>query len=303
MKFEGQLYYCSHCRKILPSLDEMLFVEEGTPRGFCCEKCIEDFYAPVVLYFEQLEKKYRQELKLSQEACLNLIHAPRTDDSESAWSLLMDEAIRYPDEIYRSENKLKEEHFYLIKHFERENFGKFSIIVLSFLFDQQVSFILAATVTASDKMLNRYRIGEKIKVDIQQKQEQGISKIDVDPEIMELLEVKKSAVLADMIDQRSPADIPIESFNLYDDYFVPTLEEPDEIFLSVDKDGDEIYTYIKAHDREGVSFYYVIMCLKYQSNLTNAQDTVLPIIAFPTVDGEQYRNYRRGTLVSGHLKN
>lgn len=281
----------------------MLFVEEGTPRGFCCEKCIESFYAPIVLHLEQLEKRYRTELGLSQEPCLNLLHSPKGEDEENAWSILMDQTIQSPDEIFRSENKLKEEHFYLIKHFKKDGFGKFSMIVVCFLFDHQVSFILAATVTSSEKMINRYRLGEKVKMEISSTEKEGISKIDVDPEIMEILDNKKSAVLADMIEERSPADIPIESFSLYDEYFVPTLEGPDEIFLHQDKDGDEIYTYIKAHDREGISFYYVIMCLKYQSNMTNAQDTVLPIIAFPTVDGEQYRSYRKGTLISGHLKN
>jgi len=305
LKFDGTLYYCSQCRKIIKTLDDMLFVEEGTPRGFCCESCIESFYAPIVLHFEELEKQYRKELNLNNELCLTVLHSPTTEEEsgESQWSLLMDQAIHHPDEIYRSENQLKEEFFVLIKHFNDPNWGKFSMLIMSFLFDQQVSFILAATVTSSQTFLDRYRFGEKQQMDLQSPDASGVQKMDIDQETIEMLDHKKSVFLAEMIEERSPADIPIEQFNLYDDYFVPTLEAPDEIFLFKDREGDEIYIYIKAHDNEGVSFYYVILCFKYRSNMTNAQDTVLPILAFPTVDGEIYHNYRRGTLITGQLKN
>ena len=60
---------------------------------------------------------------------------------------------------------------------------------------------------------------------------------------------------------RKFSGIPFEKFSLYEDYFDTTLENPDEVYLRRDSEGDEIYTYIKAHEQDGVSFYYFILLI------------------------------------------
>jgi hypothetical protein len=81
------------------------------------------------------------------------------------------------------------------------------------------------------------------------------------------------------------------------------MMDPDEIFKKNDDEGDIIYTYIKAHDREGVSFYYFIVCYRISEGDEANTDTLVPIISFPSVDGEMYRLYKDGELISGSLKN
>jgi hypothetical protein len=181
--------------------------------------------------------------------------------------------------------------------------------VLCFILDGQVSFILGAWSSANTDFIEEFRIGEKVE-DIssilgkaRSSQDEGVHEIEVDHETIMLVERKKSSMLAVLLEERSPADIPVESFPMYESYFNTTMEAPDEIYQAKDKEGDEILTYVKAHDREGVSFFYLVLCLKYRSNWSQGSETVLPIFAFPTVDGEICNYYRKGQLINGALKN
>ena len=67
------VYICNQCKKLISDIEELLFVEENSPRGFCSEKCIEGFYTPLFNHFENAVKKYREELKLEDEECLELL--------------------------------------------------------------------------------------------------------------------------------------------------------------------------------------------------------------------------------------
>ena len=67
MKFNQALYYCSECKLIVPTLDKLLFIEDNSNKGFCCEACIEDFYYPIIRHFENLEAKLRSVLHLENE--------------------------------------------------------------------------------------------------------------------------------------------------------------------------------------------------------------------------------------------
>ena len=156
-------------------------------------------------------------------------------------------------------------------------------------------------------MIDNYRWGEKMKEpkSFHSNSEEGSKKdtIEIDENILQEVESKKSSYLAHLLEERSPADIPVESFSLYEAYFEPTMMDPDEIFSRKDEEGDVIYTYIKAHDREGVSFYYFIVCLRIEKGFEENKDALVPIISFPSVDGDIYRTYREGELISGNLKN
>ena len=79
--------------------------------------------------------------------------------------------------------------------------------------------------------------------------------------------------------------------------------EADEIFSKKDSDGDTVFTYIKAQDLNGVSFYHFIICMRVEKDRNDNTDALVPIISFPTVDGDLYKFYRKGDLISGSLKN
>ncbi len=297
MSLFKEAYFCGQCKKLTLELDALLFVENEGQVGFCSEACIENFYTPWVEYFETLEKSWREANHLGDEEILEVVGHP----------VFMDQLLRRPSEVYRKIFEGGEHIYSFIVKINDQKYGEFHMMCLCLVYDNQPSFILTASATKEDKMIDNYRWGEKMKEpkSFHSNSEEGSKKdtIEIDENILQEVESKKSSYLAHLLEERSPADIPVESFSLYEAYFEPTMMDPDEIFSRKDEEGDVIYTYIKAHDREGVSFYYFIVCLRIEKGFEENKDALVPIISFPSVDGDIYRTYREGELISGNLKN
>lgn len=273
-------------------------MENDGQNGFCSEPCIEKFYEPLIFHYEELEKTWRAKNSLLEEEILEVVGHP----------VFMDQLLRRPDEVYHYETEGGSNLYSFIVSINDDNYGDFYMMCLCLIYDNQTSFIISASATKEEGMVANYRWGEKVKdaKDFHSTSEQSESKkkhIEIDEQTMMAVESKKGSYLATLIEERSPADIPIESFGLYEGYFEPTMMNPDEIYSSTDEEGDTIFTYIKAHDREGVSFYYFIVCLRLEKGFEQNTDALVPIISFPSVDGELYRTYRKGELISGNLKN
>lgn len=293
-------YHCTECKKILEDLEDLLFIEENSNKGFCSEVCIEKYYTPLIQHIERQEKKARKKAGLPDEPCL--VYVGKQSYMESV--------LTTPMQIWQSTNELGEELYSFIGEFKEpatQFQNTFYLIILCTVYNHRPSFIFTATATKDKSILKEFQRGVMLPdpKEFLSKQEQEAERpiVDIEPEAIEFLEVKKSQILAHHLEQRSPADIPFEKFALYDDYFELTLNNPDEVFQYTDEEGDEIYTYIKAHDQKGVSFYYFIMLLKVDKRWSPDKDTLLPIISFPSVDGELYNSHRKGAQVTGSLKN
>ncbi len=294
---DRSIYFCDHCKKGLRDVEDLLFVEEGNSRCFCSEDCIEKYYRPIVAWYEKREREMRGELAIESEDCQSLV----SDAS------VMDKALNKPDEIWRRENELGEETYTFVRDFGGER--PFHVVILCYLFERRPSFILLASATRTKAFVDKFRHGEKVS----NPQEflasddlpAGALDLEIEPETMNAIEAKKSAFLARLLQERSVADIPFEKFTLYEGFFKSTLEDPDEIYSYEDDDGDDLFTYIKAYDQGGVSFYYFIICVEFERNeeVDGQTRRVIPLMAFPTLDGELYRTYKSGKLISGSLKN
>ena len=88
-------------------------------------------------------------------------------------------------------------------------------------------------------------------------------------------------------------------------YFKPSINGNSEYKIQILVDdivkiygeGDELYSYIKVHDSNGISFYYIVICIgKLAAQL-------LPVLSFPTLDPGLYNAYKKGQLITGKLKN
>lgn len=298
MSFFKEAYFCSECKKLVKDLEGLLFVENDGQNGFCSESCIEKFYEPLVLHYEELEKTWRSQHSLLDEEILEVVGHP----------VFMDQLLRRPEEVYHYVTEGGSSLYSFIVSISDDNYGDFYLMCLCLTYDNQPSFIISASATKEEGMVANYRWGDAVKnpKDFHSSSDEADSKkkhIEIDESTMMAVESKKGSYLAVLIEERSPADIPIESFGLYEGYFEPTMMNPDEIYSSVDEEGDTIYTYIKAHDREGVSFYYFIVCMRLEKGFEHNTDALVPIISFPSVDGELYRTYKKGELISGSLKN
>lgn len=300
MGLEQKIYLCNQCKKVIDDVEELLFVEENSTRGFCSEKCIEDFYSPIFTWYENQEKEIRKELSLLSESSLKLLDDPGQ----------IDKLLGNPDEIWCQTNDLNEEIYSFIGKYQNKEGGVYYLMCICLLYEKKPSFIFVATATESEELVNKFRFGEQVEdlssyigSGLGPEGSMGSAEEEEMEDLLQGIESKKGTFLAELLEKRSPADIPFENFPLYDMYFEKTIEEPDEIYSYQDDEGDTIFVYIKAHEKEGVSFYYFVVSYNFQSNYAERLESLLPIISFPSVDPELYRSYCKGERLTGSLKN
>lgn len=284
------IHYCYNCKKISKNLSDFLFVEEDSNKSFCSDTCIEEFFSPLVDYYDSEEKKFRNENDIEEKHLEEFL----SDDEK------IDQILSTPDEIWCQEEEYQDKLYSLIKQFKYNENKSFYLIVLSFMYASKPSFILFMTATEDEKFLEHFRKGIKTEMSIDISSSASV--LEIDAETLSMLEKKKSAYLADLLEKRSPADVPYESFHLYDEYLDQTMQTPDEIFKHIDEEGDQLFTYIKAQVKDTISFYYLVICYSLKKGGKD-QETLIPIISFPTLDGELYTKYKLGELVQGITKN
>jgi hypothetical protein len=283
-------------------LDDLLFIDEYSHKGFCSEECIEDFYFPLIKYYEIIEHALRHKHNLGNEL------PPGTIIDGDVVEAVLDS----PNEIFRQTNELNETFYNFIKHYT-----DFSVVVVSSVYRKEASFVFLATRTKSQALITEFRYGEMVtywsrteeeedhEISVEM-EEQEVSmeddgNADEDMIFIQLLESKKSNLLAEILMIRKENDIPFEDYTGYESCFQETLDSPDEVFEKKDKEGDVIFTYIKAFIRGKETFYYIVTCLK---RLTEGENVnVYPILALPTQDIEMCQEFRGGTRLSGPLKN
>lgn len=303
------IYFCSECKKILGHLDDLLFVDEHSHKGFCSEECIEDFYFPIIKHYEMIEHSLRRKHDLVHEIPSGTIISAD----------VIEDVLSSPDEVFRQTNELSETFYNFIK-----KYNNYFVIVVSSVYREEASFVFLATKTSSKELVKEFRFGEmindwnsddvefseaEISVDLEEPERDDRMMNDDDPNLdddedmifIQLLESKKSNMLAEILMNRKDSDIPFEDYIGYESCFQETLDTPDEVFEKKDKEGDLVFTYIKSFSRGSESFFYIVTCLK--RIMEGETVNVYPILALPTNDMEMCQEFRGGTRLTGPLKN
>lgn len=285
MKFNTPLYYCTECKLIVPSLDKLLFIEDESNKGFCSESCIEDYYYPFIRHFDQLEINLRARLGLQNEA----IPLSKLEEKDQ-----VDNVMAAPSEVFSVENELGEKIFTYFRHYP-----DYTAVILCKVYKGEGSFIFLNTRTRSREFLAELRSGGT-----NEAKEQTLNQMDEDDfNFMQLLEVKKSSLLADLLMKRKDSDISFEEFSDYEFCFQECLDSPDEVFESKDNYGDLFFVYIKSFIKNGANFFYIISCLKRKDSEDEKSVSVFPVLAFPTNDVDIYAEWRTGKKIAGLIKN
>lgn len=277
-------YVCHECKKIAENVEELLFVEDGSSRSFCSEDCIEEFYSPMIIYYDNKIKSLRDKMGLSEE----VIISDRDDD------FLVEEVSQYPDEVWKLTSDLKEEIFFHIKRHK-----SFYLIIVCTHFNQVPSFIYNLVKTSSKELLNEFRVGEKLDLNKEAITNQEISE---SVELLEYLDGKKSSVLSEILTLQGPNDIPFEDFLNYENSLNETLTNPDEIYEFKDRDRDQVVYYLKSFvDVDLGSYFYIVLGLKKKNS--DEEYMVYPYFSFPTNDPKLYQQFRKGNRVLDQVKN
>ncbi len=290
----NQLYFCECCRKQIENVGDLHFVEDHSDRGFCSEKCIKDFYRP---YMQQLEIEEKEQRKSMQ------ILAEEDDLDYLANEHYLNQALYHPHEKWLLENEMGQKFYTHILNIETE-LGPLYFILICSCIDNDPSFVFYRMVTRHIPLKEYYQ--RDIPVEENDSSEKYVKDIEdqyeIPADIIELLENKKSQILAQMMQERSPGDIAIEDFTSYDKFLEQTIENPDEIYEYEDAEGDVLNNFIKSFKVKELSFFYVAILYPYQIEKTGDK-AVLPIMGFPSVDNNLYPNYALGKNLNEKLKN
>jgi hypothetical protein len=290
-----KIYLCTECKKRIDNVQDVLFVEDVSNRGFCSETCIINFYRHYMNIFEQEELEFRQMLGLAADEAIDF----GADENETYQQVLY-----APTEVWLETSELKEEYYTHILKLDIQG-TVYCIFVCSY-FDAGPSFIFHKCFTRNEELVNKYRSGSrytgKVSVLDDEEIEEFEGELELPPEVMEEVERKKSEYLAELLAARSPSDIEFEEFPSYEQYLPMTLEDPDEIYEREDNSEENLSTYIKSFQQGGMGFYYVVLCWKCDLKGVDG-DVLIPVLSFPSVDNELYKEYALGNRTKGQVKN
>lgn len=288
----NKLYFCESCRKNVQDVTTLQFVEENSDRGFCSEKCILEFYRPYMMSFESQEDSFREKLNYQMEDQYLDITANQH---------YLSTALATPHEVWSFETELGQKFYTHILNIEDTGTKLYFIIICSYV-DNSPSFVFYRMVSAYDDLAELYRQGDHVEVsDLQTESfNDGMEDIEVSNEIIEGLELKKSAILAKLLMSRKDNDIAIENFVAYDKYMDETLETADDVYEHTDEDGDLINTFIKSYCVDGLSFFFVVVTQQYT---VKGDISILPIIGFPSNDNDMFTHFATGRKINETLKN
>lgn len=286
------IYFCSNCKKIVDEIDQLLFVEDQGNKGFCSDECIEQFYHFLGNHFSKRDRELRSALQIKSERALDFVGVPR----------LMEKTLKRPEEVWCTQNQLGEQLFSFIYSEEVERGLTLFSVIVCLVYQYRPSYILFSTATFNESHLFNYRFGSKVEDIRRYFAEQEEQAFEIDQQMLEYFEQKKSSVLASMMMQRKDSDIAFEAFPTFLDCHGPTLENPDEIFKMKDEEGDDLYIYLKAHAREKISFYYIVICVQGKNRM-DGKKSLFPILSFPSLDPDLYSFYRQGERLMGSLRN
>ena len=303
MKFRAPFvpFLCAHCREESDRFEEMFIVEEDFGHLFCSEECIVVYFRPLVEAFHRQELGLRKELKLAQEKSVAIFKKIQLDK----------EVLETPGEIWAIHRPHAETTYTLIStlNIQEENYY---LVSCCLSFRGRPAFIVHQTLTQSDQILSFYRQGvqvNELKLSDEEKGmalpqvDEGQVKLELAPEEFKSLELKKSELLAELLAERSADDIPIESFGNYEHLMSDTIQNPDEIYVYLDRENDEIFVHFKTFAKDGTSFYYLALCRNLSMSTGPEENLMIPVLGFPTLDPQLGKFYRRGEKIQGGLRN
>lgn len=284
--------FCANCRASLSELDRVLFVEKEIGRCFCSEDCIREYFQPTVEQMEGELGKLRSAQDFSEIERKKLDH----------YRIL---TLQDPDEVWLNQAESGERYFTFISRFEHGS-QKFTYVSVCLTIDGIPSFVFLAFPTCDEDLVDQYRRGQDLKV------RDPIADPSILPstyEIEKRLDEQRTKQMAKedleklAQEQRHPQDIPKDSFEKFETYVDPTLDDPDEIWTFTDADNISWYTFISRHHLDpshdkpnsrtssGEQFTMIVVCRNTaQTGLKELQ----VVFAFPTLDPAFVQQFRRG---------
>jgi len=301
-KLSKNKHLCTNCQKILNKTPEILYVDQSRMLGYCSEKCILEFNAPLMESFENEEMDLREETGI-----------PYTEDYKD---LFLDEELLHkvlyrPHEVWKYKNLVGSEFYTHLYKFNDKNGKELHYIIIASYFDNSPSFIYFKSITQYPEFVEHYKVDKKLEASDLIKESTSKDdyedlpgeEISIPEDVVEDIEMKKSEYLAKLLEARKEEDVPFEKFPEYDEFLPLVLDEPDEIYSQEDDHGDNVKVYIKSFKIKKNTFFYIAICIEIDIPEMENHKALLPVLGFPSQDSELYKEYAFGERLSQVTKN
>ncbi len=278
--------YCQNCAKALRETDRILFVEEEIGRIFCSETCIAAFFTPEI---ERLEKEYYRRLSST-----DLSGPERENLAHLRWITLQE-----PDEIWQEKTPTGDYRFTLISEFQPGNKRIWCVCICLFLRNEP-SFLYLAFPTRNAAMLHHYRKGDQVQLKQQNPTLPSHSLSSSDGLADHWTE--DETFRAQLRQERSHNDIPVDEYEQYQSCVEETLENPDEVWSLVleHKKGQNslrLYHFIRSYPNKKPCVWYIIVAREIDD-----EEQIEILDTFPTRDASLVDHYRKGQQEVGALE-
>ncbi len=269
--------FCQRCRVPLGPDDKVMYVEEGTNRFFCSEKCIREYYDPASEF-------YRKELAELRDP--HDIPDAEFQKYESYAPL----CLSNPDEVWFEETEHGDGFYFFIGNYTNEG-GRFSYVVMCFCLELEPTYIIMAFPTRDKKLVEVFRRGEQVDMAAEEEASEPVTTAAKET----LLENQGKALEEEMLRWRSKDDISPDEFEEYSHYLEQTIEGPDEVWELQDEKESAILTLIGSPE-DGLT--YIVICTL--DGGMEGQESWRVLYNFPTRDPALVQRYRRGVLREGN---
>ena len=254
-------------------MKERIVIDESKGLVFSSEDELYDHFAPQV---QTLEREYfmaRRDTDISENEFENY---------EEVLTLVLDD----PDEVWEDATSI---HGFKVRSFVgRYTVGDESIfyVALAYVTGDTPSFIYLHFPSRDISLVDRYRRGTLIYDRVLKEVELGAVEGDALGEGDELA----VGLYRAMLKLRSKTDISENDFRTYEGLREATIEEPDEIWRSVDLSGNILVTFVKfCPEDEAPDLHYLVVTVEDTPSSTHAL-----LFSFPTIDTNLVDRYRHG---------
>lgn len=290
------IYHCIQCKKIVNSIEDLLFIQTGHLSGMCSEECIERYFSPLAINLNTEIINLKNSLNDLNEKLSELM----THEEN------LNQILTEPDELWMHKVADGLDRFVLIKEIKIGEHQPFTAVCICHIFNGSPSYIYHVSACTNREFLKSVKVGEKISnVEEYIFSHGGSVYIDpnISPEMEKYIEQKKSLLLASHLQIHKETDIGLEQYHLYDKFNEETILDPDEHYHMLDEEDDSLDVFIKSFDENGTSFFYILVCHIQEQESEEEGLICLPILSFPTVDSDLCAYYRQGEMLEGPIKN
>lgn len=271
--------FCQSCRRALGADEKVVYVEEGTNRFFCSEKCIRTYYDPMAEFYRERMVEIRDPHDISESDF---------SDYESYAPL----CLSNPDEIWVDNTENGETMSIFMANFTNEG-GKFTYIVMCFCLEAEPTYILLSFPTRDKKLVEEFRRGTKSEI---RNEPEETAEGEVSPVLTDdFLSRQGNAIEEEMLRHRRKGDIPKDEFEEHAHLLEQVIENPDEVWELQDDHDHTLLTLISQQEEK---LAYVVICTAEQQ-AEGQQESWRVIYSFPTNDPALVQHYRRGQLREG----